>query len=207
MTKWSMGPRVLKKSIIIIPLKCWTIFLTMKSKKRSLGGRSHLDAKKMGFVKNGYVMKMQKTQGSKEILIEMDKGRLRSLEKWFLWKEMVRWRRKSRGRRRWIVLMKDEKLMKMKQKRKKWTNKEEFWPPPLKLSQSWVNSVKSSWLGQPKKKNIFQSFQVSFKLQIFNSKFSIPNFQFHIINAQILNSNLQFSKNSNLRFYDQNFKS
>ena len=76
MTKWSMGPRVLKKSLIIIPLKCWIIFLTMKSKKRrSLGGRSHLDAKKMGFAKNRYVMKMLKTQGSKEILIEPYKGR------------------------------------------------------------------------------------------------------------------------------------
>ena len=46
---WSMGPRVLKKSIIIIPIKCWIIFFTRKSKKRrSLGGRSHLDAKKNG---------------------------------------------------------------------------------------------------------------------------------------------------------------
>ena len=68
MTIWSMGPRVLKKSIIIIPLKCWIIFLTMKRKKRRpLGGRSHFDAKKMGFTKNGCVMKKLKTQGSKEI--------------------------------------------------------------------------------------------------------------------------------------------
>ena len=29
-----------------------------------------------------------------------------------------------------------------------------------------------------------QNFQVSFKPQIFNSKFSFPNFQFHILNAQ-----------------------
>ena len=85
MTIWSMGPRVLKKSIIIMPIKCWIIFLTMKSKKRrSLGGRSHLDAKKMGFTKNGCVMKMIKTQAIKEILIEMDEGRIRSLEKCFL---------------------------------------------------------------------------------------------------------------------------
>ena len=49
MTIWSMGPRVFKKSIIIIPIKCWIIFFTRKSKKRrSLGGRSHLDAKKNG---------------------------------------------------------------------------------------------------------------------------------------------------------------
>ena len=84
MTIWNMGPRVLKKSIIIMPIKCWIIFLTMKSKKRrSLGGRSYLDANKMGFTKNGCVMKMLKTQAIKEILIEMDKGRIRSLEKCF----------------------------------------------------------------------------------------------------------------------------
>ena len=84
MTIWSMGPSVLKKSIIIIPLKCWIIFLTMKRKKRrSLEGRSHFDANKMGlengFHQNGCVIKMLKIQGSKEILIGMDEGRLRSL--------------------------------------------------------------------------------------------------------------------------------
>ena len=31
MTIWSMGPRVLKKSIIIILIKCWIIFVTMRS--------------------------------------------------------------------------------------------------------------------------------------------------------------------------------
>ena len=47
--KLTLGPRVLKKSIIIMSIKCWIIFLTMKSKKRrSLGGRSHFDTKKMG---------------------------------------------------------------------------------------------------------------------------------------------------------------
>ena len=40
-----------------------------------------------------------------------------------------------------------------------------------------------------KKKNIFQSFQVSFKIQIFNS-----NFHSQILNAQILNSNHKFQK-------------
>ena len=30
MTIWSMGPTVLKKSIIIMPLKCWIIFLNMR---------------------------------------------------------------------------------------------------------------------------------------------------------------------------------
>ena len=57
MTIWSMGPRVLKKSIIIMLIKCWIIFLTMKNmKRRSLGGTSHLDAKKMG-LENGFHQK------------------------------------------------------------------------------------------------------------------------------------------------------
>ena len=45
-----MDPRVLKKPILIMPIKCGIIFLAMKSKKRgSLGGRIHHDAKKNGF--------------------------------------------------------------------------------------------------------------------------------------------------------------
>ena len=54
----------------------------------------------MGFTKNGRGMKMLKTQRSKEILIDMDKGELRSLEKCFLWEEMVRWRRKIKGKKK-----------------------------------------------------------------------------------------------------------
>ena len=38
----------------------------------------------MGFTKNGCGMKMPKTQRSKEILIEIDEGELRSVEKYFL---------------------------------------------------------------------------------------------------------------------------
>ena len=70
----------------------------------------------------------------------------------------------------------------MKQKRKERDKEvggggQKFWPPHLKLSQP------------KKKKKIFQSFQVSFKIQIFNS-----NFHSQILNAQILNSNHKFSK-------------
>ena len=32
--------------------------------------------------------------------MEMDEGSLRSLEKYFSWEEMVRWRRKSKGKKR-----------------------------------------------------------------------------------------------------------
>ena len=103
--------------------------------------------------------------------------------------------------------MDEEKLMEVDGR---WSKKEKekrqrsggpkFRPPHLNLAKSWVNSVKLSWLSQPKKKNLFQSFQVSFKIQIFNSNFSFPNFQFHILNAQILNSNLMFSKNQTSDF-------
>ena len=119
MTIWGMGPRVLKKPILIMPIKCGIIFLTMKSKRRgSLGGRSHLDAKeKWVSPKMDVWWKCSKTQGSKEMLMEMDEGELRSLEKCFLWEEMVKWTR-------WIVLMEEEKLVRMKQKREKGRNKE-----------------------------------------------------------------------------------
>ena len=54
----------------------------------------------MGFAKNGCGMKMPKTQRSKEKLIKMDEGELRSLENCFLWEEMVRWRRKIKGKKK-----------------------------------------------------------------------------------------------------------
>ena len=51
----------------------------------------------MGFTKNGCVMKMLKTQGSKEILIEMDEGRLRSLEKCFFVRRNGEMKKKNQG--------------------------------------------------------------------------------------------------------------
>ena len=47
--------------------------------------------------KMGVGWKCSKHGRSKEILIEMDEGKLRSLEKYFLWEEMVQWRRKNQG--------------------------------------------------------------------------------------------------------------
>ena len=67
----------------------------------------------MGFTKNWCVAKVLKTQGSKEILREMDKGSLRSLEKFFFGEEMVRWRW---GR---IVLMVEEKMREEETKKRK----------------------------------------------------------------------------------------
>ena len=89
MTIWSMGPRVLKKSIIIMPLKCWIIFLTWDARKEDpLEGEAILMQRKWifenGFHQNGCGTKMLKTQRSKEILMEMDEGELRNLEKCFL---------------------------------------------------------------------------------------------------------------------------
>ena len=92
--------------------------------------------------------------------------------------------------------MEEEKLIKDEAKRKK----EEIKKWEAKTSAPTLKTQSTQ------KKNLFQSFQVSFRLQIFNSKFSFPNFHFHILNAQILNSNLHFSKNPNLKFHYQNFK-
>ena len=63
--KWSMRLRILKEPLSIIPNKWGIIFLTMKSKKKWVW------------------KKCSKTQGPKEILREMDEGRLRSLENCF----------------------------------------------------------------------------------------------------------------------------
>ena len=78
----------------------------------------------MGFTKNGCGMKMLKTWQSREILIEMDKGELRSLEKWFCEKEWWNEEEKSRGRRRWMVPMEEEKLMEHEAKKQKERNNE-----------------------------------------------------------------------------------
>ena len=49
----------------------------------------------------GVWQKCSKTQGSKEILKEMDEWRLRSLEKCFVFlEEMVRWRRKIKWKKK-----------------------------------------------------------------------------------------------------------
>ena len=79
----------------------------------------------MGFMKNGCGMKMLKTWWSKEILIEMDEGELRSLEKcFFSEKEWWNEEEKSRGRRRWMVPMEEEKLMEDEVKKQKERNNE-----------------------------------------------------------------------------------
>ena len=77
---------------------------------------------------------MLKTWRSKEILMEMDEGSLRSLEKYFLWEEMVRWRRKSKGKKRVISdnggreVEKDETKKKEKKKKEKREIKESGGP-------------------------------------------------------------------------------
>ena len=59
--------------------------------------------------------------------------------------------------------------------------------PTLKLN------LRLSQQKKKKKKLSFLKFSIYPKSQIFNSKFLFPNFQIHILNAQILNSTLQFS--------------
>ena len=51
----------------------------------------------MGFTKNGCLVKMIKIQGSKEILIEMDEGRLRSLKKVFFVRRNGEMKKKNQG--------------------------------------------------------------------------------------------------------------
>ena len=82
---------------------------------------------------------------------------------------------------------KDEKTKKKKRKRERQRKVGgQNSAPTLKLNQR---------LSQPKKKKklSFLKFSIYPKSQIFNSKFLFPNFQIHILNAQILNSTLQFS--------------
>ena len=61
----------------------------------------------MGFTKNGCGMKMLKTWRTKEMLIEMDEGELRSLEKCFMWEEMMKWRRKIKDEKPLITFSQD----------------------------------------------------------------------------------------------------
>ena len=138
---------------------------------------------KMGFTKNGCVMKMLKTQRSKEILMEIDEGRWRSLEKCFLWEQMMRWRRKIKGKKKVNNANGGRKVDGRWSKKGKERDKEvgcqNFDPHTLKLSQSWVNSVKLSCFSQPKKK-IF--FKVKVFKYLLKSKFSTQNFHSQIFN-------------------------
>ena len=158
----------------------------------------------MGSTKNGYVMKCSRTQGSKEILTEMDEGSLRSLEKYLLWEEMVRWRRKSKGKKRvnsdngGREVEKDEKKGKRERQRKVGGQNS---PLTLKLRLR---------LSKPKKKKLsFLKFSIYPKSQI-------PNFQLKIFVPKFSNSYSQcsnfefnssvFNKNSNFKFHDQDSK-
>ena len=94
-------------------------------------------------LENGCGMKLLKTGRSKEILIEMDEGELRSLEKCFLWEEMMKWRRKIKGKKEMNSDNGGGEIKKDEAKRKKERNKEwgakilaQFWPPHLRLSQN-----------------------------------------------------------------------
>ena len=51
----------------------------------------------MGFTKNGCGMKMLKTWRSKEILMEMDEGSLKSLEKYFFMRRNGEMKKKIQG--------------------------------------------------------------------------------------------------------------
>ena len=81
---WSMGLRVLKEPLPIIPFKWWVIFLAMRSKKRgSIGRTRHVGTKKMevlkiGFTKNGCIAKVVKNT---RILNDINGDEWRKVEK------------------------------------------------------------------------------------------------------------------------------
>ena len=80
----------------------------------------------------GVWWKCSKTQGSKEILMEIDEGKLKSLEKCFLWEEMVKWRRKIKGKKKMNSANRGRKVDEdeaKKEKREKQRSKgPKFWP-------------------------------------------------------------------------------
>ena len=82
--------------------------------------------------------------------------------------------------------MEEEKWIKDEAKRKKEETKK--WG--VKISAPTLKTQPKAESTQKKKKKSFSKFSSIFQTPKFNSKFSFPNFQFHILNAQILNSNL-----------------
>ena len=167
MSIWEYGAWVLKEPLLIIPIKCWTIFLAIKSKKRRSIGRRHVGAKKRWVwkwvsPKMGVWQKCSRTQGSKKILRETSEGRLRSLENFFFFffgEEMVRWR-KIKWRKKMNNVMMEEMWRSKKQKRRKerqdkWGAK--IWTPHL--SFSWVaKSTQSNWVDLVNSQNIYMFF-------------------------------------------------
>ena len=159
---WSMGFRVLKEPLLIMPIKFWIIFLTMKSKKRgSIGRRRHVDAKKNGFQQKWVCGKS--AQKHKDLKKYWGRWMREGWEAWksvfFFKKKLWDEEEKSSGRGRRIVLMEEEKVMEEEAKREK---REIWWmggqnsAPTLKIQLScWVNSVKLSWLNQLPKKKVF----------------------------------------------------
>ena len=156
----------------------------------------------MGFTKNGCVMKMLKTQKSKKILMEMGEGRWRSLEKCFLWEEMVSWRRKIKGKKKLNSANGGRKVDGRIRKKRDMTE----------LTQS-----------TQKKKIFFKVFKYLLKSKVFNSRFSFSNFlkclnfkfkssvfkkfQTSDFMIKIPSLNFQNSKAQNFRFQIPNFNS
>ena len=56
--------------------------------------------------------------------MEIDEGKLKSLEKCFLWEEMVKWRRKIKGKKTMNSVNRGRKVDEDEAKRKKGRNKE-----------------------------------------------------------------------------------
>ena len=97
--------------------------------------------------------------------------------------------------------MEEERWRKMKQTNKKRKGNERDkgkWggqnsAPILKLNLRLSQLSQTKLTQSTQKKTFFFKVFKYPKSQIFNSKFLFPNFQIHILNAQILNSTPQFS--------------
>ena len=154
----------------------------------------------MGFTKNGCGMKMLKTWRTKEMLIEMDEGELRSLEKCFMWEEMMKWRRKIKGKKEMNSDNGGGEVKKDEAKGQKESNKEKFWPPHLRLSQPLKKKKKKKFFFKVFKYPKSQIFNLKIFILKFSSSYSqCPSFKFK--------PPVFKEKNSNPRFLDQNFKS
>ena len=136
----------------------------------------------------------------------MDEGELRSLETCLLWEEMMKWRRKIKGKKEMNSDNGGWEVKKYEAKRQKERNKERGGRGGGQISAPILfNSAKAQSTQSTQKKIFYKVFKYFSKSKFSIQKFSFPSFQFHILNAKILNLNLQFSKKKKKKIQTSNF--
>ena len=92
---------------------------------------------------------------------------------------MVRWRIKIKGKKKVNSVNGGREVdggwSKKEKGKRQGSGGPKFQPPHLNSATNWINSVKLSWLRQPKKTNLFQN--PNFQFKIFIPKFSILHSQ------------------------------